>query len=323
MKNKYIFVTVLLVVLLAAVAAVSALCVRWQAHGEERGEEASLTVVTSFYPMYIAAENVIGDCDSIRLENLSEPQTGCLHDYQLTTEDMALLSTADVFVVNGGGLESFLTEVAEQDSDLTILDACEGITLLDDNAHAWMNVENYMRQVQNICDGLIAALPKADGGDASDTAESPAAAADTAEESDIAAQLQQNTAAYLAQLEELAAECDNLAADLAGQPVVLFHEAYAYLAEELGLTVVGEMDLDEERQVSAGEVAGILSVIEADHVPVIFAEELYAKDMGDRMEEETDVTVLYLDPLTRGDYSADSYVNGMRGNLAIIAEAYD
>ncbi len=104
---------------------------------------------------------------------------------------------------------------------------------------------------------------------------------------------------------------------------MLFHEAYAYLAEELGLTVVGEMDLDEERQVSAGEVAGILSVIEADHVPVIFAEELYAKDMGDRMEEETDVTVLYLDPLTRGDYSADSYVNGMRGNLAIIAEAYD
>ncbi len=315
MKNKYVFVTVLLVVLLAAVAAVSALCALRQAHGEERGEETSLTVVTSFYPMYIAAENVIGDCDAIRLENLSEPQAGCLHDYQLTTEDMTLLSTADVFVVNGGGLESFLTEVAEQDSDLIILDACEGIPLLDDNAHAWMNVENYMRQVQNICDGLIAALPDADG---AASAGGNAGAAD-----DIAAQLQQNTAAYLAQLEGLAAECDTLAAELSDQPVVLFHEAYAYLAEELGLSVVGEMDLDEERQVSAGEVAEILSVIEADPVPVIFAEELYAKDMGDRMEEETDVTVLYLDPLTRGDYDPDSYLTGMRENLALIREAYE
>ncbi len=311
MKNKYVFVTVLLVILLAAVIAISALSLRRQANGEEP----EFTVVTSFYPMYIAAENVIGDCDAIRLENLSEPQTGCLHDYQLTTEDMTLLSTADVFVVNGGGLESFLTEVAEQDSDLVILDACEGIVLLEDNAHAWMSVEDYMQQVQNICDGLIAALPAAD--DTSSAGDARDASLD-----DTAAQLRQNTADYLAQLEELAAECDDLAAELSGQPVVLFHEAYAYLAEELGLTVVGEMDLDEERQVSAGEVAEILSVIESDHVPVIFAEELYAKDMGDRMEEETDVTVLYLDPLTRGGYSADSYINGMRENLALIREAY-
>ncbi len=65
------------------------------------------------YPMYIAAENVIGDADGVRLENLSEPQTGCLHDFQLTPEDMKLLSTADVFIINGGGIESFMKEVAE------------------------------------------------------------------------------------------------------------------------------------------------------------------------------------------------------------------
>ncbi len=313
MKNKYVFVLVLLAVILAAGAGLTALAVHYQNRDGTESDDAELTVVTSFYPMYIAAENVVGDCESVRLENLSEPQTGCLHDYQLTTEDMELLSTADVFVINGGGIENFLSRVAEQYPDLTIVDACEGIELIDDNAHVWMSVEDYMQQVQNICDGLIAALPDAAGA-------APAGeAADAAD--DTAAQLRQNTADYLAQLEELAAECGDLAAELSGQPVVLFHEAYAYLAEELGLSVVGEMDLDEERQVSAGEVAEILSVIEADHVPVIFAEELYAKDMGDRMEEETDVTVLYLDPLTRGDYEPDSYINGMRENLALIREA--
>ncbi|MFR5701431.1 MAG: hypothetical protein ACLUD0_05910 [Eubacterium ramulus] len=41
-----------------------------------------------FLSMYVAAENVIGDVEGVTLENLSEPQTGCLHDYQLTAADI-------------------------------------------------------------------------------------------------------------------------------------------------------------------------------------------------------------------------------------------
>ena len=43
-----------------------------------------LTVVTSFYPMYIATLNIVDGVEGVRLENLSEPQTGCLHDFQLS-----------------------------------------------------------------------------------------------------------------------------------------------------------------------------------------------------------------------------------------------
>ena len=63
-------------------------------HQQEQDEE--FVVVTSFYPMYIASMNVIGDTEGVTLKNLSEPQTGCLHDFQLTPADMKLLSTADV-----------------------------------------------------------------------------------------------------------------------------------------------------------------------------------------------------------------------------------
>ncbi len=298
MKNKYVFVVVLLAVIFVAGAGLSLLFARAR---EPDHDEAEVTVVTSFYPMYIAAENVIGDCDGVRLENLSEPQTGCLHDYQLTTEDMKLLSTADVFIVNGGGIESFLEDVALQYPELTVIDASEGIDLLGDNAHVWMNMADYAVQVQNICDGLIAADGRSDRDDI----------------------YRENTASYIGQIEELEAECAGLLDVTAGQPVVLFHEAYEYLAQEMDLSVVGEMDLDEERQVSAGEVTQILSVIEQDQVPAIFAEELYAKDMGDRMEQETEVRVIYLDPLTRGEGDPDSYLSGMRNNLELIRAAYE
>mgnify|MGYP002093306198 CR=1 FL=1 len=84
-----------------------------------------LTVVTSFYPMYIAALNIVDGVEGVRLENLSEPQTGCLHDFQLTPEDMKLLSTADVFVINGGGIESFMSDVAKAYPKLDVVEACE------------------------------------------------------------------------------------------------------------------------------------------------------------------------------------------------------
>ena len=92
-----------------------------------------LTVVTSFYPMYIATLNIVDGVKGVRLENLSEPQTGCLHDFQLTPEDMKLLSTADVFVINGGGIESFMSDVAKAYPKLDVVEACEDVVLLSED----------------------------------------------------------------------------------------------------------------------------------------------------------------------------------------------
>ena len=52
-----------------------------------------------------------------------------------------------------------------------------------------------------------------------------------------------------------------LCALVKGQEVIIFHEAYAYVAKDYGLEVAMVMDLDEERQVSAGEVAEVLEEI--------------------------------------------------------------
>lgn len=71
----------------------------------------TFNVVTSFYPVYIAAKKSSVMWRAVELHNLTEPQTGCLHDYQLTPQDMISLSHADLFLVNGGGIESFLSDV--------------------------------------------------------------------------------------------------------------------------------------------------------------------------------------------------------------------
>ena len=296
-KNKYVFVLVMLVV----ITVVSGLLTNiYVSESSSKQEEQTLTVVTSFYPMYIAALNVIGDTDGVHLQNLSEPQTGCLHDFQLTPEDMKLLSKADVFIINGGGIESFMKDVAKSYPDLTIIDASEGIDLLEDegeeNAHAWMSVATYEEQVNHIAEGLIAADEK----NASD--------------------YQKHADAYTVKLDALKERQQKVAEKIKEQSVILFHEAYDYVADDYGLNVAYVLDLDEERQVSAGEVADVLAAVRDDQVKYILAEELYGKSMGDTVEKETDAKVIYLDALNRGDYDADSYIKGMSANIDLIEQ---
>ena len=297
-----------------------------------------LTVVTSFYPMYIATLNIVDGAKGVRLENLSEPQTGCLHDFQLTPEDMKLLSTADVFVINGGGIESFMSDVAKAYPKLDVVEACEDVALLseddadsdhdhdadaesdsdhdhdheadaesdsahdhdhgDENAHAWMSVPRYRTMVKTIASHL--------------------AQKDEAHAEEYYA----NAEKYDAKLAKLEKEQDSLKSLTDGQNIVIFHEAYAYVADDFSMNACYLLDLDEERSVSAGEIKQVISAIKDDGVSVILAEELYGKSMGDTVSRETDVHVVYIDPLNRGEYDKDSYLDGMEQNIELIKDAF-
>lgn len=295
-----------------------------------------LTVVTSFYPMYIATLNIVDGVEGVRLENLSEPQTGCLHDFQLTPEDMKLLSTADVFVINGGGIESFMSDVAKAYPKLDVVEACEDVVLLsddesdsdheadtesdsdhdhdhdadaesdsahdhdhgDENAHAWMSVPRYRTLVQTIASRL---------------AEKDAKHAD---------EYYANAKAYDAKLAVLEEKINSIKSLTNGQNIIIFHEAYAYVADEFSMNACYLLDLDEERSVSAGEIKQVIGAIKEDGVSVILAEELYGKSMGDTVSRETDVHVVYIDPLNRGEYDKDSYLDGMEHNIELIKEAF-
>ena len=62
-------------------------------------ETDKLTVVTSFYPVYLLAQEIVQGAEGIRLENMAQPQTGCLHDYELSISDMKLLETKSMEIL--------------------------------------------------------------------------------------------------------------------------------------------------------------------------------------------------------------------------------
>ncbi|MBQ3030280.1 MAG: zinc ABC transporter substrate-binding protein, partial [Agathobacter sp.] len=168
----------------------------------------------------------------------------------------------------------------------------------DINAHVWMSVDLYRKQVENIANGLAEIDEKN-------------------RESYLA-----NAGIYDGKLEALQVEQEALLTLTQGKETIMFHCAFDYVAEEYGLDVAFCMDLDEERQVSAGEVAEVLEVIEEHGVKYIFAEELYGASMCEMIQKEADIKVIYLDTLNRGEYDADSYIEGMRNNLKLIRDAF-
>lgn len=293
-KNKYLFV----ICMLLAITLASAIFTKIYINLEDSGDDGKLQVVTSFYPVYIAALNVAGNSESVVLKNLSEPQTGCMHDYQLTPQDMILLSKADLFLVNGSGIENFLTEVGEAYPDLTIAEATEGLELLiEENAHAWMDTSLYAQMVENIADAFAAS------------------------DKEHAEVYRKNAKEYCKKIENLTKQIEDV--KTSDKNVIIFHEAYEYVARQYGMNVTYCMDLDEERQISAGEIADVMEAIRKNHVSVIFAEELYGSDMGSTVEAETDCNVYYLNPLVRGEYEADSYLENMQKNIEIVKAALE
>ena len=131
-----------------------------------------------------------------------------------------------------------------------------------------------------------------------------------------------NAKAYDDKLAALQAQQEEITKAASGTKIITFHEAYEYVAEDYGLDICYTMDLDEERQISAGEVADVLKEINENDVKIILAEELYGSKLAETIQKEADVNVYYLDTLVRGDYDKESYIKGMQENINILKAAF-
>lgn len=318
MKRKLIYL--LSVMLLLSLVSYGAIRIKGE-NKQYKGE--GLTIVTSFYPMYIAALNIADGIDGVQVMNLTENQTGCVHDYQLTTKDMRTLSGAQVVILNGGEMEEFMESVLDQQEGMQVIDSSAGMKFLTGsthdhtheedgdhqedshvhnhsniNGHVWLNVERYMNQIQTITDGLCKIDPLHEG------------------------MYHKNEEKYLEKLESLKIELDSLKEITSGAEIIIFHDSFAYLAEELGMEVVHAVNTDGETALSAGEIAEVVEEIKLHDISYLFTEEQYEHTIAERIEAETNATAYVMDSLVTGGIDKNSYLKGMKKNIEILKEAF-
>ncbi len=273
------------------------------------------TIVTSFYPIYLFTLNLTEGIEGIEVRNLTTPDTGCLHDYQLQTGDMKKLAEADAFLINGAGMESYLSGVMDAFPDLPVVDASAGIELLcteehhdhehdhdhgEYNAHVWLDAENAQTMVRNLADGLMAACPQA------------------------AEQIATNRDAYLARLAALDQELTAALAELPRKDIVTFHEAFPYFAQAYGLNVAAVVNREPSDALSPAKLAELVKLVRSLGVPPLFVEPQYADMAAQTLARETGAQLYTLDPAVTGpenDVPLTYYEDVMRANMQVLLAA--
>lgn len=270
-----------------------------------KSENNQLTIVTSFYPMYVHTINVIKDVKGVNIVNMTKPQTGCLHDYQLTPDDLKTLEKAKVFIVNGAGMEDFLDKVVKQMPKLKIIGASQGITLIKgdgeegDNPHVWVSISNAIQQVKNIGNQLAKIDPA--NGD----------------------KYRKNADAYLKKLETLKEKMHKVLNDIHNRNIITFHEAFPYFAKEFNLKIVAVIEREPGSEPSAQELADTIKTIKKAKVTGLFAEPQYPAKAAEMIARETGLKVSTLDPVVTGEANGDTnaYLKVMENNLKSLQKA--
>ena len=270
-------------------------------------------VVTSFYPVYVMTLNLTDGIDGITVANMTQSRGGCLHDYQLLPGDMRLLSRAELFVINGAGLETFLDQITGQLTELKVCDSSVGASILSgngeahahsgdehhahgDNAHIWLSIDNAKIQVQNISRALVQTFPQ------------------------YREQLERNTQNYLSRLSALKTEIQGMLTPFQGTPAVSFHEGFDYLLNEFGLSIAHEVETHDGAQPSARELAHVTSDIRENGIRLLAIDMDEPPVSAEVLSRETGAVSCPLSTIVNGDGSMEDYENAMRHNAQAIVE---
>lgn len=267
--------------------------------------ENAFHIVTSFYPIYVLTINVAGGIPGVRVTNMTEPQSGCLHDYELSPADMKTLEDADLFVINGAGMETFVDQIKDVYPDLPVVEAAKDIPLIVDehtgeaNPHVWVSISNAIQQVGNIEKALVEADPA------------------------HAEAYRHNAEEFRGKLEEQKERMHEALKDIQSRDIVTFHEAFPYFAQEFGLNIVAVIEREPGTEPSPAELKETIEIINALGVKAIFAEPQYSAEAAETIASETGAKVYLLDPLVTGpkDADPDRYVETMEKNLQTLIEA--
>ena len=297
---------------------------------------ADLKVVASFSIIADLARNVGGDAVDIKM---LVPVDGDAHTYEPRPADTASLAEADVVLVNGLGLEGFMSRLIETSGTKPpVVEVSKGVKPLkaeedEDHEggaheggehaaadgqnkteghdghhhgafdpHAWQSIANGEIYVKNIADAFC-------------TADKAHCATYTA-----------NSEAYLKKLKALNKEvhADIAAIPKAKRTIITTHDAFGYFAHEYGLKFLAPEGVSTEAEASAADVARLVDQVKEDKASAVFVENISNPRLIEQIAKETGLNVggtLYSDALSGKDGPASTCIDMFHHNVKTMKAA--
>lgn len=287
------------------------------------GQGDKVSIVTSFYPVGYLVEQVGGD--NVEVDIIVQPGVEP-HDYELTTKDSLLISTADLVVYNGLGIDDWVVDAAQdiersvrtislsEASDSWVLALSEEGEHEDGHEeehehglydpHTWLSLPIMKQQAKRIARILGEVNPA------------------------NALVYTQNAEAFGTKLDTLHAEFLGTVGSMTSCPLRTFitsHDAFSYFAHEYGLQMVAISGISPEEEPSAAAIAEVIEHVQEDEIPVIFFETLASPAIAQTIAKETGAKTAVLNPiegLTQEQEKAGvDYMDIMRSNVQELTAA--
>lgn len=265
-----------------------------------------IKVVTSIYPVYITTLNITRDISNITVTNLVPTTVWNVKEYQLTPENLKILEQADVFVVNGAGIESFMGRVRSLLPELEIVNLSQSINYPKTtgetfNQYIWLDISNTIVQLEKLTDYLCRQDPANE------------------EKYKI------NQGDYYVRLEMMLDRYLQTAEMVRDNNVAVMHDGLKYIAQNMSLNVVYVVDKDMENQSKFDEAEEIIAKITESGACTLLVDSSNSSEIVSKIAEESGIKLCSINTLAatneEGPVSYSAYINAMRDNINALEEA--
>jgi ABC-type Zn uptake system ZnuABC Zn-binding protein ZnuA len=266
-------------------------------------------IVCTFFPLYIFTKNVVGNQPGLSVELLLPPELGCPHDYALTPGDVKKIFMADLVIVNGLGMETFLSSPEwERIKKVKIVEAAKGGEAIhfhtgdeQDKHHILFNPHLFAspRRAEVYIRNIEKSLSLADPSNRI---------------------YKKNAGEFIARLEKLGLDLKEVVKGAPNKKVVLFHESLEYLLLDAGLDIINIVK--PERELSVRETIRLIQQIKKSRPVAIFSDSQYRVKVAKMISDETGVSHFMLDSLASGaGFQPGYYESVMQKNIQTIRRA--
>jgi ABC-type Zn uptake system ZnuABC Zn-binding protein ZnuA len=267
---------------------------------QAQGDNSKIAVVTTFSTLNSFVEGVGGD--RVQVQNLV-PVGASPENYQPAPQDIATLSSAQLIVENGGGIESWLQRTIQNAgaSEKRVVVLSDGLPRIDSNPHHWMDPVQARAYVAKIRDSLVSIDPA------------------------HKTEYDRNARAYDAQLVALQAWIAKQIATLppSHRAMIIFHNAFDYYNRRFGIETIGVIELSPGQDPNPSYIGHLVDLAKAHGVRAVFSEPEYSPKLADTLAKSAGVHVvtnLYDDSIGE-DPRVNNYVNMLRYDTGVIVNA--
>ncbi|UQZ89465.1 ABC transporter substrate-binding protein [Deltaproteobacteria bacterium Smac51] len=307
---------------------------------------ASGDLLCSTFPIYLFTKNITEGRDVFKTDLLVSGAQGCPHDYAPTPAELERLSQANVLIINGLGLEGFLSQALKvAKPGLRIVDASgQGLSLdsrlptggqlaISSSAEAGLDMGS-PPDLFLTRDDLIgkSRLHHHDGPNPHLFAAPGSAVMQIGRIAEALAALdpagaevyRANAARLIDDLRRIANSFAAAGRELGNPKVIVSHGVFDFLAQDMGLHIVASIEEEDGADPSAARLAELVAVAKEQEVKAILVDPQGNINMARALGAETKIPVAVIDTVASGpaDAPLEYYQGVMLTDLDVLVKLF-